>query len=126
MSLEYEYDPKRQRVFTELDVGKIDGRMIKDESILGYQKLRAGTVSRSRMDTALTPPTTQSIPAGGTFVIPTGWRMVVADHSSVILEVFDGTAWKGVAPPSGLVLSDGTNVRVRNTDAAAAHSIIMR
>jgi hypothetical protein len=126
MSLQYEYDPRRQRVFTELDVGKIDGSMIKDFSIRGDLKLIHGSVPRDRLSRILLTPITQSIPASGTFIIPAGWSIIVADHSSVVLEVFDGTAWKGVAPPSGLVVSDGVNVRVRNTDTVNAHSIIMR
>jgi hypothetical protein len=126
MSLQHEYDPRRQRVYTELDVGEIDGSMIKDFSINGAQKLSFASVDRSRLGTGLASPTTQSIAASGTFTIPNGMHMIVADHTSVILEVFDGTAWKGVAPPSGLVISDGSNVRVRNTDAANAHSILIR
>jgi hypothetical protein len=126
MSLEYEYDPRRQRVYTELDVGEIDGSMIKDFSVNGTQKLTYGSVDRSRLGTGLASPTTQSIPASGTFTIPVGWHMIVADHTNVILEIFDGTAWVGVAPPSGLVISDGSNVRVRNTDTVNDHSILMR
>ena len=83
-------------------------------------KIADGAVTASKISKSFGSEITQTVAAGGTYVIPEGIYVVVVDSSTVILEISTdgGTTWYGSAPPSGAVISDGTNVRLRNTDTA--------
>ena len=88
------------------------------------EDLSDSAVTAAKIGKSFGTAATLSIDASGTYVVPAGIYMVVADDAQIILEISTdgGSTWYGVAPPSGLVVSDGVNVRLRNTDGAAAHN----
>jgi len=75
------------------------------------------------------PGTSVSIAAGATYTVPTGAYYVFL-AANTIAEAYDdiAAAWKTIitAGGSGLIISDGTNVRLYNTGAAAESSNMRR
>jgi len=63
--------------------------------------------------------TTVNIAAGATYTVPAG-LYVISLGANLVLEVSPdgGTTWRQIA--AGLIMSNGTNVRIRNTSGTAA------
>ena len=69
-----------------------------------------------------------SVSASGVWVIPAGWYIMSAHNGRdyLVLEIYSGTNWFGLGRVSGVVVSDGTNIRIENTDNGTAYDVAYR
>jgi len=89
------------------------------------QLINLNNVARGRSDTITVYGDwlQQNILAAGNWIIPSGTYNMFIDNVLLTLQRNAGAGWAGVLGPSGAVQSDGTNVRVLNTDGANAHNV---
>ena len=82
-----------------------------------------------RINRCVYSPSAPSISAGGTYIVPTGFYNVILGANTVC-EIYNSYTGSWVtfmaAGDRGVVLSDGTNVRLRNTGTASETSYLFR
>ena len=86
-----------------------------------------GSLSLGQTSFSFKSSVSQSVTAGGVYVIPTGvWYVLCAANTKIQINVAGTwTDFTGVAGKS-LVISDGANVRINNTGAAAESSTLIQ
>jgi hypothetical protein len=74
-------------------------------------KILDANVTGAKISTTLAGPSSQNINATSRWTPAAGIYIMSADHNQVLLEV-DGS---GISPVSGVVIADGTNIRIFNS-----------
>jgi hypothetical protein len=115
----YNFNPNNQQ-FGAIKATSVDTGQGATEVYLMNQNLRT-TDSPTFAKLKLTTGTygSQSIAGGGTWVVPVGIYQMVGTASGVFyVEVYSGSGWiRASSSLGGAVISDGSNVRVRNNSS---------
>ena len=91
----------------------------------GADAIPAEGLRFSQLDKVFGTVSSVSIAAGGTYTVPKGvyW---LSENSAVNVEFYDGSAWQlAISGKGGVIISDGTNVRLVNTDTANAQTVYL-
>lgn len=86
-------------------------------------KMAASSVGGSQIVNSFQAFSSQTITtASPNWTVPAGIYIMVMDASSLVkLQIYDGTStWYGINEPNGLIMSDGTNIKLRNDGASDA------
>jgi len=101
---------------------------IEKDAITGSKHIRDETVTFAKLSKSFGTESTVSVPAGGTSVISKGVYLVsLGANTSVEYSPDGGTTWRTLLPAGtgGVVISDGSNVRLNNAGAAAENSYLL-
>jgi len=107
--------------------GAIDAEKLADDAVTNA-KLAANAVKSEQINKAFGSESTVSVDAGATSTIPAGIYLVsLGANTSVEYTPDGGTTWRTLiaAGGGGLVISDGSSVRLNNAGTAAEDSYLL-